>query len=272
MPAPSAPSVPNSPGVPATQAERTTIPFNADAVTPSQVSFAEADGTPAYRLPTVTVARGAALRLNSGQLAFGDPPPLGAMPEVADQLAFLCRHFQHQCGTLAKYPRLFVGRYFDFVAAEVAAHREELASALARFGSLYRPEHWAFSALRPLPRAHLHAPEAPGTDTEAPGTAGAHPPGSLVRAEIAFWTAAGAVAVDLVGRTTRGEKEARWRARLEAAGIRVVEIPHDLIDAGDADAFAARLPGDFREFWRGQALPAGPFRNDAALADLPAEA
>lgn len=238
------------------------IPYAADAVTAGQVSFGD-DGTPAaYRLPAVAVEPGRALRLNSGGLELGEPPPLAAMPEVADQLAFLSGHFRHQCGVWTKYARRFVERYMDFVAWEVAAHRDELARQLDRFGDLYRVEHWAFSALRPLPRAHLPAPEMPEDA----------PPDSLVKVDVAFWTGSGAVAVELVGRTTRGAAEAHRRARLEAAGTRVVGMQHDLLDDDDMAAFAALLPADFRTFWRGEALPSGPFGTDTvpdALPDLP---
>ncbi|MEX2453072.1 MAG: hypothetical protein WD470_00120, partial [Rhodospirillaceae bacterium] len=183
-------------------------------------------------------------------------PPLRDMPDIPSQLAFLNLHFQRQCGVWAKYARRFVGRYFAFVEDEIARHREELASRLTPFGSLYEVGHWAFSALRPLPRAHL--PVGENVTVSGEGTP------ALVRVEIAFWTAGGAVAIDLVGRDTRGLAEARWRDRLEAAGIRIVEISHDAIDRDDAGAFADRLPDDFRRYWRDEILPAGPFRPDPA--------
>lgn len=233
------------------------IPFNADGVTAAQVSWTR--GSVSYRLPCALVTPGRALRLNSGSLEFGEPPPLRDLPAVADQLAFLSRHFQRDCGIWAKYARLFVERYFDFVAQEVTDHRAELSGRLARFGTLYEVDHWAFSALRPLPRAHLTAPEAPE----------ASPPQSLVRADIAFWTAEGAVAVELIGGTTRGKREAAWHARLDDAGIRVIAMPHDILTRGGIADFAACLPEDFRAFWRGETFPSGPFRADAGPLLLP---
>jgi len=235
----------------------TVIPFNADGVTVAQVR--RTDGIVSYRLPCATVTPGKALRLNSGGLEFGEPPPLRDMPAIDDQLAFLGRHFQHECGIWAKYSRLFIERYFDFIAREVSAHRAELTDRLARYGTLYDVDHWSFSALRPLPRAHLAAPEGPEDS----------PPESLVPASIAFWTADGAVAVDLIGGATRGQREAVRRARLDAAGIRVIEMPHEILTRGDIDAFAARMPDDFHTFWRGEALPSGPFRADAGPLALP---
>jgi len=234
----------------------TVIPFGADRVSAAQV-LETGDGY-TYHLPRITVQPGKALRLNSGGLVFGTPPPLAAIPEVADQLQFLRGHFQHHCGIWAKPARLFIERYFEFIAAEIAVHRAELETGWKRFGSLYIPEHWAFSALRPLPRAHLIAPETP----EDP------PPDCLLRCDIAFWSSEGAIAIDLVGAGTRGAAHARWRTRLEATGIRVIEIHREHL--ADSDSLRACLPGDFLEFWRGEAVPTGPFRADTGPLVLPA--
>jgi len=237
-------------------AHPTVIPFGADTVTEAQVLYSRDGYT--YRLPSMALHPGEALRLNSGGLVFGTPPPLANLPLVADQLGFLRGHFQHHCGIWAKNARLFIARYFDFIAAEITSHRAELETGLERFGSLYIPEHWAFSALRPLPHAHLIAPETPG---EAP-------PGCLLRCDIAFWSAKGAIAIDLVDASTRGAAHARWRARLDAADIHVIEIRREHL--ADSDSFRVCLPDDFHAFWRGEALPTGPFRADAGPLVLPA--
>lgn len=230
------------------------IPYNADAVTEAQtlVTGGPNGAEVSYRLPVAAVVRGRALRLNSGGIEFGDPPPLRDMPDVPAQLRFLSRHHQHQCGVWAKYARRFVERYFAFVEAEIAANLDELGARLAPFGTLYEIGHWSFSALRPLPRAHLPV-------------GGADMPPALVAVEIAFWTAAGAVAIDLVGRGTRVAADNRRRERLEAAGVRVVEVSYGALDDGHADTLAALLPADFSCFWRDDILPMGPFRTASAL-------
>lgn len=236
------------------------IPYNSEVVTEGQTLPGAAGAGLSYRLPTVAVSPGTALRLNSGGIEFGDPPPLRDMPDVASQLAFLNRHFQHQCGVYAKYARRFVDRYFAFVAAEIAENRDELAARLSPFGALYEPEHWAFSALRPLPRAHLPTGEGP---------AGPDGPPDLTRVEIAFWTADGAVAIELTGRGSQLPSDARRRARLEAAGIGIVEASHDALDSDDPAGLRALLPAPFALFWEDEALPMGPFRTGSALSAPP---
>ena len=237
------------------------IPYNSDDVTEAQTLAGPGGTSFSYRLPTASVSRGEALRLNSGGIEFGDPPPLRDMPDVAAQLAFLNRHFQHQCGVYAKYSRRFVDRYFAFVAAEIAENRDELAERLAPFGTLYEPEHLSFSALRPLPRAHLPT---------GAGSKGPDGPPELTRVEIAFWTADGAVAIELVGRGSRLPADARRRARLEAAGIGIVDVSHDALDRDEPAALRTLLPADFSRFWENEALPMGPFRTGSALTAAPA--
>jgi hypothetical protein len=237
------------------------IPYNADAVSDSQIIDAPgASPGFSYRLPTVAVTPGTALRLNSGQLEFGDPPPVADMPRTEDQLAFLRGHFARQCDIWNKHARLFVERYFEFVERQVAGATSEIAELLSPFGTLYRPDQCTFAALRPLPRAHFDAPDA-----EHPV-----PPGALLRAEIGFWAASGGVAIEPVGSNTRRPADAARRARFEAAGIRVVEMPHALLKSGDAAAFDRALPDEFHHFWRDTALPSGPFKAVAALGSLPA--
>jgi hypothetical protein len=235
----------------------TVIPFGADTVTAAQLD--RTDAGVSYRLPSVTVQSGRALRLNSGGLVFGNPPPLEAMQTVPDQLAFLRGHFQHYCGIWGKHARLFIELYFDFIEHEIDAHRAELDDRLKRFGSLYTANQWAFSAFRPLPRAHLIAPEH----------ADATLPDSLIRTDIAFWTADGAVVIDLIGSSTRTSADTRRRNRLDAAGIRVVSVPHKVLTDAESTALGACLPEDFHAFWRHDALPVGPFRATSEALVLP---
>lgn len=239
----------------------TTTPFNIDAVSARQIEQDPApDGeTVRYRVPSVTLEKGRPLRLNSGQLDFATPPPLSEMPRVADQMDFLRRHFQGQCGLWAKPAQRFVGSYFDLIQREIDAHRAELADRLAPFGTLYEPDQWAFSALRPLPRAHLDAAE----------TRAAKPPDSLVRTDIAFWAADGALAVEFTGYASPSAADIRRRSRLADAGIEVIDIPRDALESAVPDDLAACLPAAFFGFWRTETLPAGPFRASETPAELP---
>lgn len=225
------------------------IPFGADAIAPEQLSLTEtADGARIEcRIPHVILERadGRPLRLNSGGLEFGEPPPLPEMPKVPDQLAYLLTHFQLYCTVWDKYPRLFLDSYFAFIHRQILDNRRELIESLKPFKDLYTFEQWAFSALRPLPRAHLGAPE----DAAA-----------MIRVDFAFWTGAEIVAIDLLGSETRRKSHAKRSTVLANNGVKLIEIRHEtLAEAGSSD-FAAALPAEFHRFWEAEPLPSGPFR------------
>ena len=139
-----------------------------------------------------------------------------------------------QCGDYAPLRRRFITTYFAFVAAEVDAHRADLAADLARFDGLYTADDWLWSALRPLPRAWLAGPNGP------------------LLAEIAFWDGAQPLAIELSARETPRQ------TALSQAGFPVLRVGPDVL--ADPVALGPLLPAQFRGFWRGQTLPASPFR------------
>jgi len=232
------------------------IPFGTDKVSPEQLSWRETDDgrRVACRLPHVIIdlAEHLALRLNSGGLEFGEPPPLPLMPKVVDQLAYLLNHFQLYCTVWDKFPRLFLATYFKFIRDQVSDNEAELIQSLAPFGDLYGCEQWAFSALRPLPRAHLWIPE--NEAIEAFDSAG------WVRVDFAFWTGAEIIAIDLVGTETRGPSHAGRLARLARHGVKMIEMPNGVLTDANPDNFAGNLSKEIHNFWTSGPLPSGPFR------------
>ncbi len=183
-------------------------------------------------VPVATVAaRG--VRLNSEAL------PPDAMPlqvgEHAARVTAMRDWLCSLCGDYAPLRRRFIDVYLQFAAAEVAAHRAELAERLARHQGLYAPEDWLWSALRPLPRAWLATEER------------------ALPAEIAFWDGVQPLAIELSPRPTDRQ------AALQAAGIAVLRIEPALL-SGEPTALGAILPASFRRFWDGEALPRSPFR------------
>ena len=234
------------------------IPFGTDKVAPEQISLKQTEGGQKFecRLPHVVIdpTAGLALRLNSGGLEFREPPPLPEIPAVADQLNYLRNHIQLDCTVWDKYPRMFLDSYFAFILRHVMDHGPELMRSVARFQDLYRFDDWAFSALRPLPRAHLPAPDA----TEMLGRDAAE----MIRVDFAFWTGTEIIAIDVLSSETRGISHDRRRAGLRQAGVRVFEVSRESLDPARSRDFAAGLPAAFQQFWEEEALPSGPFRTE----------
>ncbi len=164
------------------------------------------------------------LRLNS------EPVPPDAMPLVAaDHAARVTAAMDwlnSQCGDYAPLRRRFIANYFAFVAAEIDAHRHEIAERLAAYDGLYQPDDMTWSALRPLPRGWV-----PVGDRWLP-------------ADIVFWDGIRPIVMELGTRETERERA------LAAAGVHMLRVDPDALD----------LPDSFKDFWQHIALPSSPFR------------
>lgn len=195
---------------------------------------------------TIALRRGAPLRLSDGPYPFAELPDLIRLAMTAARLDSLREHLRSLCGLWAKPPLQFLDAYFAWIGATLAAAPAQRALIEAGHG-LFAPEDWSFAALRPLLSALLPA----GGDT--------------IRADFAFWTGIGFVAIALPGE--RGAKRRGELARLAVGGVTVVELaPADLTDA---PALGAKLPPDFGDFWRGVPVPRSPFgARDLAIAPV----
>jgi hypothetical protein len=183
------------------------------------------------RLPTAAAGTDL-LRLNT------EPLPPSVMSEAgsdhAARVASMVDWLVSLCGDYVPLRRRFITSYFAFLAVELDAHRTSLAEGILRYDGLYTPDDWLWSAPRPLPRAWLPGPDG------------------MLPAEIAFWDGAQLLAIELSARDTQGQ------AALQEAGVQVLRITPDAL--AEPGAVGALLPISFHKFWRGQTLPASPFR------------
>jgi hypothetical protein len=190
------------------------------------------------------------LRFNTSRYEAGFAPtmPAGAADDatlVKDYLKGLCRPWD-------KVASQFLDAYFQFAVDLVEEQKDALRARLEPFAGLYTYSDWFFSAPKPLPRAHLHAPQA--------GAATAGSAAAFVPVDFAFWLGDRLVAVQS-SQSALTPKKAKERAdRLRVAGIEAVTFaPADLAGAKARELFT-RLLGPSLPFWEGQPLPRGPFQ------------
>jgi hypothetical protein len=210
------------------------------------VPYGSSDYAPT--IASVTVEPGQPLQLNNSRYDVDDLPEKVRSGTVAERLAFLRDYHQELCGTYAKRARQFVTLYFRFIDMILAAEQPALEKKAAGFGGLFTWQDYAFSALRPLPQAHL-----PVGDSRS-------------RVDFAFWTGKQVVAVDIAG-DTRGPGWAERCQRLAAAGVLILEAPISLLVKSDPAALRSLLPAELSTFWQNEALPSSPFKA-AALGDI----
>jgi hypothetical protein len=217
-------------------------------------------------VPHVVIDRGtpAPLRMNNSGFDFRDAPPLHDLAGVDDQIAFVRAYLVSRCDIWSPAQRRFVERYFEFVGAQVEAHREALTAAIAPFGELYRLRDWVFSAWRPLPQAYLHAPaQAPHDPAQAP-----YHPDAMVPVDFAFWDGARLVAVVLSGSMSQTARRRRLLGQLRDSGALVIDVSIAALARTPDQVFVTQFPDPFARFWEGQRFPSGPFRPAGLRAEM----
>jgi len=180
------------------------------------------------------------LRLSDGPYEFAEPPDLVRLATPDERLEILHEHLRALCGLWDKPAQNFLAAYFRWIAASVASSAA-LADQARRSG-LFAPADWRFSALRPLPQAHLGEPP--------------------VRVDFAFWTGSRLVAVVLQGAGTPRRQRQEELVRLRTAGFEVIEIPAATLTQ-ESDALTRLLPAALQNFWADVSLPASPFGPEA---------
>ena len=205
----------------------------------------------AFPCATINRATREPLRFNTSRYDFGFTPnaQTGASNEadlVKDYLKGLCRPWDNLATG-------FIDTYFRFLSDLLDEHRQILAAKLTPYAGLYDYRDWLFSAPKPLPRAHLHAPE--------PGASGAPlAADAFVRVDFVFWLGDRLVAAQSAGSALTPKKAREQMDRLRLAGIHVVPFGAADLTGGKPRDLFTRLLGPSLHFWEGQALPAGPFR------------
>jgi hypothetical protein len=196
------------------------------------------------------------LRLNNAPYAFAEPPDPIRLAALDERLGFLRDHLLSFCGLWDQLPRLFLTLYFHAVAAAIEANRASLEARAAASGGLFDYRDWSFSALCPLPEAHLPLP------------AGAVVP--RLRTDLAFWTGTTLVAVELLGAASTSRERQAALAALRQSGVAVIEIAGSELKRAGERALLVALPAPFWHFWEGETLPSSPFGR-AALDEIVTE-
>jgi hypothetical protein len=202
--------------------------------------------------PCVLINRAARapLRLNSVPLPATTASLREGAPDVDGEIRLLQSHLERLCGEWTKPPRQFLRRYFEEVRLEIERNLELLEARAIPFAGLYEAAHWAFSALLPLPRAHLHLPD--------PTARASFDAADIVRVDFAFWTGSGLVAVLTGGQRTPTPSARRDRERLEAWGIERRAYEPGRLGGAAERGLLTSLGSAFRDFWKSEALPSGP--------------
>ncbi len=177
------------------------------------IPYGTAERQPGGPSVSIETSTGEPLRLNNAPYTYDDGTQ-GPGPSAGERLAFLRDHLTDLCDLWAKRPRQFVALYFRLIERVMLRDRAAIEKKTRHLGGLFTPADYAFSALRPLPRAHLNG----------------------VRVDFAFWTGTALVTVDIAGDEARGPAWEARRATLTAAQVQPLEIPSATVAREDPAA------------------------------------
>jgi hypothetical protein len=241
--------------VPVTVPDVLLIPYGVVEWSPDGISL-EGFSTHTLRLRTafpctaVNRASREPLRFNNSRYDFGFAP--NVQPGGADEAGFVKEYLKGLCRPWDNLSTQFLDAYFRFMSELLDEHRDALAARLEPYAGLYDHKDWLFSAPKPLPRAHLYAPQD--------GGAGAVAAADFARVDFAFWLGDRLVAAQSSQGFLTPKKAKEQTDRLRLAGVEVFMFgPADLASGKARDLFT-RLLGSSLAFWEDEALPSGPFR------------
>ncbi len=195
------------------------------------------------------------VRLNNGPVQFILERRLEDLSGLDVQFDLLKSNLMRVCGEWNVPGRLFLNRYFDEVEAEIDAASNELTKRSKNFPGLFEPRHWIFSAMMPLPRAHLHLSQPTGFYTIENN--------DLARVDFAFWNGKRLVAVVIDTGSTLLKKQRSVRDALSRADIDLVILSKS--DLVNGEPLLGRLGEKFQNFWQDEVLPSGPFKGSTTL-------
>jgi len=205
-------------------------------------------------VPAVQINRNShvSLKINNTSLTFKTPPRPGELIDADAQLVFVRQYLDGLCGQWNKLLKLFIKTYFEDLEHEVETNGPKLDGKIENVKGLCERRHWCFSALMPLPRAHIYIPhEKKLSKAEAK---------DFVCADFAFWDGNELVVVFInSGQSLIGSKKLD-RQRVEELTPRVIEIPSDALQNASRGTLLSMLGPQFRQFWKQELFPSTPFR------------
>jgi hypothetical protein len=234
--------------------EEILVPYGVDTWSVQTINvrrFGDGSIEPGTPFPCVAINKATRrpLRLNSEAL---NPAPNFNAPQGATPLNLIKDRLKSFCRPWDGLSLQFLDGYFEHIANMLRVHQDAITAKLAPFVGLYAAEDWAFSAPKPLPRAHLYASRNAGSagwDID-----------NFVQVDFAFWLGDRVVAVLSQPEVLTPARAAERLARLEQAGVIVVHFSAENL-ARSPTALFHRVIGDFGALLDSAGtVPVGPFR------------
>lgn len=184
-----------------------------------------------------------ALRLHHGPYDFRASPDPGTLSDAYTRLTVLQNYSHTLCDLWRKTQHVFVESYFDFIRHSLDKEQVDLTEDLAPYNGLYTYKDWSFSALRPLPRAHL------ATETK-----------NFIPMDFIFWTGKTLIAIDIVDFQTSTKARRAELKTLIRNDVVIISVESAKLTRDRDIYLKSILPTPFHQFWNDEVLPQSPFK------------
>ena len=193
---------------------------------------------------------GVPLRLNNHHYNLRGQISMESINNTNAQFDYLCEHLKLFCGVWEKSQKGFLDCYFDFVSKQVIENRTKLERKLVDFGQLYNYRHWLFSALLPLPQAHIN--------TSISLNMSSYNSESMKLVDFCFWNGEQIFAIVLADDGHTSQKVIQRNQSLRDAGVVVIELSKKFLRDANSNILGGKLlPSTFRHFWDKELIPSG---------------
>ena len=183
------------------------------------------------------------LRLHNGPYDFRATPNAGDPSDTTTRLALLKKYLHAQCDLWRKAQHTFIDAYFEFIVHSLDEQRAVLSRQLNAYEGLYNYQDWSFSALRPLPRAHIQTKS-----------------GVFVAMDFAFWTGTEVITINIVDFQTPTKTRRELLEKLVVDGIRIISLDSKTLMKDGSTYLKESLPENFHQFWKTEVLPQSPYK------------
>ena len=185
-----------------------------------------------------------AVRLSSA--GWIDLTPAGLIDVTSTELLYglALEKIMTRISPFSKWVRLFVERYFAFMAARITSLDQPDPTS-----EIYTREDWIFSTWLPLPHAQILLPPESGQDEPA-----------FAEFDMAFWTGNRLVCVLLAqsGMMLKSKRDKISRLEHSHPQLQIVSVPREAVSDAKPDFPGDLFGEDFINFWRDLELPQGP--------------
>lgn len=235
------------------------IPFGGPKWTIDQIRVVGVSTTGTYiqsSTPLAYIDRSKAQALRLSDFESVIPGSWKTENDSLSALKIIQAYLRDKCELATEYEKRFLNLYFEYCleSVKIPSYLQSPSLKKENLSPPYNSIDWVFEALMPLPQAHLYQHNPFQDNFE-------FIPDRMMKVDFAFWTGNRLVAIEIDGSSHSGSEDHIKKDRLlQRAGVDVIHILNNEIDAYGKKVISRLLPSVIQKFWKSsEKHPYNPF-------------